>query len=252
MKISIITATYNNQHTIVSTIESVLHQTYQDIEYIIIDGASTDNTLNIAEKYEPLFNGRMKIVSEPDKGIYDALNKGISYATGDVIGFIHADDTIASNNIIEQVVANFSEHNCDLLYGDLYYVDANDQKIVRNWKSQPYNNKLLRKGWMPAHPTLYVRREIYYKIGGFDTTFRIAADYDFILRAFTFTPEEKIVYLPFVMVRMKVGGVSNNGLANILQKMKEDLHAIKNNKIGGMGTLIIKNTSKIKQLFTFK
>lgn len=248
MKISIITATYNSAQTLSDTIESVLNQTYQNIEYIIVDGVSSDNTLDIARSYQKEFGGRMRIVSEPDKGIYDALNKGIALATGDVIGFIHADDLLAKSVIVDDIANAFGEINCKILYGDLHYVNHENTKVIRNWKSGLYSKRQLKLGWMPPHPTLYVRRDLYQKIGTFNTQYRISADYDFMLRALNYIDEKDVVYLPKVMVNMRVGGVSNSGFANIRLKMKEDLRALKDNNYKiGLVVLMLKNLSKIRQ-----
>lgn len=250
MKISIITATFNSEKTLADTIQSVLDQTYTDIEYVIIDGASADRTVALARSYESRFLGRMHIVSEPDKGIYDALNKGIRLATGDVVGFVHADDLLADPRVIDRVAQAFSDPACEMVYGDLLYVGADNKKTVRYWKSAPFKKGLLRKGWMPAHPTLYVRKEVYQQYGGFDTRFSIAADYDFILRVFSQIEPENVVYLPHIMVRMRVGGASNKSIVNIIRKTKEDWRALQNNKAGGWYTLVRKNGSKVSQFFS--
>ena len=246
MKISIITATYNNKKTIADTLYAVSSQTYKNIEHIIIDGKSTDNTLKIIEEQK---NDKIKIISEKDNGIYDALNKGIKHATGEVIGFLHSDDIYADNNAIKYVVEKFNTEKTDSLYADLQYVSKNDiNKVIRNWKSGKYHIKKLKQGWMPPHPTFFVKNEIYEKHGIFNTNYKIAADYDLMLR---FLGKHKITttYLPLTLIKMRVGGESNKSLKNIIRKMKEDFRAIKNNNIGGIFTLIRKNTSKITQFF---
>ncbi len=246
MKFSIITATYNSQNTIADAINSVASQTYDNIEHIIIDGASTDNTLLIINETK----GRIsKIISEPDNGIYDALNKGINSASGDVIVFLHADDIFAENTIIEKAAKLFDDKQTDSIYGDLQYVAKEDTgKIIRFWKSGEYSFSKLKKGWMPPHPTFFVKKDIYDKFGIFDTNFKIAADYDIILR---FLGKHKIstAYLPEVMIKMRIGGESNKSIKNIILKMKEDIKALKKNNIGGLRTLILKNITKIPQLF---
>ena len=241
MKISIITSVYNNKDTIEDAIKSVLNQTYKNIEYIVIDGASTDGTIDIVKKYQDKIS---KFISEPDNGIYDGLNKGIKLATGDVIAFLHSDDIYASNDIIEYIVNNFDDN--DAIYGDLVYTSKSDTtKVLRYWKSKNFNKSLLKKGWMPAHPTFFVKKEIYDKYGCFDTSFRIAADYDFMLRVLK--NNIKVKYLPKILYKMRIGGESNKSLTNIINKTKEDLKALKKNEIGGFHTLIYKNLSKIKQ-----
>lgn len=246
MKVSIITATYNSQNTILDAINSVASQTYSNIEHIIIDGKSSDNTLSVINENSGKIS---KIISESDKGIYDALNKGIKNATGEVICFLHADDIYFDNTIIERAAKLFSEKETDSIYGDLQYVAKEDtNKIIRYWKSGEYSFSKLKKGWMPPHPTFFVKKEIYNKFGLFDTSFRIAADYDIILR---FLGKEKIstAYLSEIMIKMRVGGESNKSITNIIQKMKEDVKALKKNKLGNWHTVILKNIIKIPQLF---
>lgn len=244
MKISIITATYNCQDTVKDAIESVISQDYPNIEYIIIDGASMDNTLKIIESYSYKIS---KIISEPDKGIYDALNKGISVSTGDYIGFLHADDIYANKNVISNIVKLIFEKKSDSAYADLQYVSKeNTGKVIRYWKSGMFDRKNLKKGWMPPHPTFFVKTEIYNKYGVFDTSFKISADYDIILR---FLGKYKIstAYLPKTILKMRVGGESNKSLKNIILKMREDLKALKKNKTGSIFTIFLKNISKIHQ-----
>ncbi len=244
MKISIITSVYNNQETIAEAMDSVLSQSYIDIEYIIIDGGSTDDTVNIIKSYQ---NRIAVFISEPDKGIYDGLNKGIKLATGDVIGFLHSDDLYENNTVIEQVAQAFIENEIDSVYGDLTYVNKSDPtKVIRYWKSGEFTLKKLRRGWMPPHPTFFVKRAIYQQHGQFDTSFKIAADYDLMLR---FLGKYKIStdYIPSVLIKMRVGGESNKSLKNVIRKSKEDLQAMKNNNMGGMVSLIIKNLSKLQQ-----
>jgi len=246
MKFSIITATYNNQSTITDAINSVASQSYQNIEHIIIDGASTDNTISIINEVKGKVS---KIISEPDEGIYDALNKGIKNSTGDVIVFLHADDIFAENTIIEKAANLFLEKQPDSIYGNLQYVAKEDtNKIIRYWKSGKFTFSKLKKGWMPPHPTFFVKKKIYDNLGIFDTNFRIAADYDIILR---FLGKNKIstAYLPTVMIKMRIGGESNKSIKNILKKMKEDVKALKKNNLGGWNTVFMKNITKIPQLF---
>ncbi|WP_179374532.1 glycosyltransferase family 2 protein [Winogradskyella wichelsiae] len=246
MKVSLITATYNSEATIEDCMLSVLNQTYPNIEYIIVDGGSDEKTLKYlneaAEKHSNII-----LSSEPDQGIYDALNKGIAKATGEIVGFVHSDDFLADPSIISAIVEAFKAQEVDGVYGDLHYVALeNTAKIIRNWVSEPFDHRLLRQGWMPAHPTLYVKRDLYKKYGVFDLNYRIAADYDFILRIFK-QPNLKFHYLPKTIVKMRVGGASNKSLKNILQKSKEDYRAIKTNKIGNWFTVLLKNVSKLKQ-----
>lgn len=246
MTISIITATYNNEKTVGHTIHSVLNQTYPNIEYIIIDGQSKDRTLNIIGKYK---NKISKVISEADKGMYDALNKGIKIATGEVIGFLHADDFYKDEKVVEKIAGVFKTKNTESVYGDLEYVSAvNPDKIIRHWKAGQFSIKELKKGWMPPHPTYFVKKEVYNKLGGFNLNYKIAADYDLMLR---FLGKHKIStsYLPEVLVKMRWGGTSNRNLKNIIQKSKEDYIALKENNLGGLKSLILKNFRKLGQFF---
>tara|TARA_B100000900_G_C20591066_1_gene721604 strand:+ start:1230 stop:1976 length:747 start_codon:yes stop_codon:yes gene_type:complete len=246
MKVSIITATFNSAESIRSCLDSVLNQNYNDLEYLIIDGKSHDKTLTIINNLANNFK-EIKIISEKDKGIYDALNKGIKLATGDIIGFIHSDDFLNSKNIIGDIVSMIKNENFDGVYGDLQYVEAsNTQKVLRNWISSEFTHGLLKEGWMPAHPTLFLKKEVYKKHGLFDLDFKISADYDFILRVFN-DFELRFGYLPKIITKMRLGGISNNNLKNIILKTREDYIAIKKNKVGNFLTLIRKNTSKLKQ-----
>lgn len=245
MKISVITSVYNNKETIQDAINSVLNQSYKNIEYIIVDGGSYDGTWNIIQNYEHKIS---KYISDKDKGIYDGLNKGIALATGDIICFLHSDDLYPNDNILQAVANEFITKDIDGIYGDLIYTPKNNtEKIVRYWKSQEFNKSLLKKGWMPAHPTLFLKRSVYEKYGGFDLDFKIAADYDFMLRILK--EEVKVAYLPLVLYKMRIGGASNKNISNVIQKSYEDLKALKKNNIGGIDTLIYKNLSKIKQFF---
>ncbi|WP_342229877.1 glycosyltransferase family 2 protein, partial [Yersinia enterocolitica] len=224
MKVSIITATYNSAATITDTLISLDNQSYLDIEYIIIDGASTDNTLTIIKKHSKNVS---KIISETDKGIYDALNKGISMATGDVIGFLHSDDIFASPNVIADVVDIFSKTKCDAVYGDLEYVAKDDiNKVIRRWTGGDVKKNRMKFGWMPAHPTFYMKRDIYINLGCFDLSFKISADYDSLVR-YIELGKIKLAYNPKVMIRMRVGGMSNRSLSNIILKSKEDIRIMK-------------------------
>jgi len=249
LKISIITSVYNNKETIAEAIESVLSQTYDNIEYIVVDGASTDGTVDIIKQYADKIS---TFVSEPDKGIYDGLNKGVALATGDVVGFLHSDDLFEDEHVVAKIDEAFKIDDMDSIYGDLTYVSKEDtSKVVRYWKSGAYGLKKLKNGWMPPHPTFYVKREVYEKYGAFDTSFKISADYDSILR---FLGREGITtrYIPEVMVKMRVGGESNKSLQNLVLKTKEDLRAIKKNNVGHIRSIFFKNLSKIPQFFKKK
>lgn len=246
MKFSIITATFNSANFVADALASVHRQSHGDIEQVVVDGASRDGTMDIVHGCE---RRPGPVISEPDRGIYDGLNKGIAAASGEVIGFLHSDDVLASPEIIATVADVFASGNVDGVYGDLQYVGQGDlSRVVRYWRGRPFNPDLLKQGWMPAHPTLYLRREVYERHGGFDTQFRIAADYDFILRVMA-DRSLRFAYLPQVMVKMRTGGASNRSLANILQKTREDWHALRRNHAGGVGALLGKNLRKIPQFF---
>lgn len=246
MKISVITAVRNNGDTIAAALDSVLAQTHPDIELIVVDGASTDGTLHVLQQYRPQL---AVLVSEPDLGIYDALNKGLARASGEVIGFLHADDLLADSGVLARIATAFAA-GADGVYGDLLYVSKPDpSRVVRYWRSQPFSPDLPGTGWMPAHPTLYLRRSVYQRHGNFDTRFRIAADYDFMLRVLT-DPTLQLYYEPSVLVRMRVGGVSNRSLRNMLRKSREDWQALRKNRVGGLWTLVRKNLSKLPQFFS--
>jgi len=260
MKVSIITATYNCEESVCDAVDSVLSQTYTDIEYIIVDGASSDNTLKKIESCIESSSSSLKpiIISEQDSGIYDALNKGIQKATGDVIAFLHADDIYASGTVVEKVMSEFNQQpttnnqQLDSVYGDLEYVNKQDtSKVIRYWQSGECTEPKLRRGWMPPHPTFFVRREIYSNFGLFDTTLRIAADYDFMMRVL-FKHKITTAYIPEVFIKMRIGGESNRSLKNIIVKSREDLQAMKNNGMGGIFALTLKNISKVKQFIKRK
>jgi glycosyltransferase len=222
----------------------VLSQTYKDIEYIIVDGKSKDSTCDIVRSYGDRIS---KFVSEKDNGLYDALNKGIAMATGDVVGFLHSDDIYASVDTLKVIAEAFMHFKVDSVYGDLVYVEqADTSKIVRFWRSGMYHPRKMLFGWMPPHPTFYVKRKVYVDYSGFNTTFKIAADYESILR---FLVKHKIstFYIPLVLIRMRVGGESNKSIKNMFRKSWEDIRALSINKIFFFSALFSKNASKFKQ-----
>jgi glycosyltransferase len=246
LKISVITAVFNRNQTISQALDSVLSQTYPLVETILIDGASTDGTLDVLESYR---SNLSKFISEPDKGVYDALNKGISQSTGDVLGFLHADDIFESNDVLSKVADAFQDPRVDAVYGDLLYVQHDDiSKVIRYWRAGHFDKSLLSYGWMPPHPTFYVRRSVYDRLGNFDTRYRIAADYDTILR-FLGVGKINVVYIPNVLVRMRAGGISNRSFSTVVRKSFEDLDVLKRNKVGGIMTLLGKNFSKLSQFW---
>lgn len=244
MKISIITVAYNAESTIRQTIESVLNQSHKDVEYIVIDGLSKDKTADIVASFGDRIS---KWISEKDNGLYDAMNKGIQMAHGEVIGILNADDFYASEHVLSKVEAAFLP-DVEAVYADLIYVSPEDpQKIVRRWKSGLYQPGAFRKGWMPPHPTFFVRREVYQKYGVFSDKLKSAADYELMLR-FIHKHEIKIAYLPEVTVHMRAGGKSNASLKNRLKANREDRLAWKLNELSpGWFTFIRKPLSKLTQ-----
>jgi glycosyltransferase len=245
MKITIITATYNSADTIADCIKSVNNQTCINVEHIIIDGNSKDNTLEVIKSIP---NRVAKVISEPDKGIYDALNKGIDLSQGDIIGFLHSDDRLSSVSALETIQQKFKETNADILYGDLFYVSQSDSdKVLRYWKSQSFHEKLLHQGWMPPHPTVFMKKKVYDSYGRFDANFKISADYDLMLRVFKDSSLKKI-YLPEVITKMRLGGASNKNIRSLICKSKEDYQALKKNRFKHpLSIVLLKNLSKIPQ-----
>lgn len=244
MKISVVTAVFNRVGTIAEAMKSVQLQTYPDLEHVIQDGGSSDGTL---DEIARLSNDTSQVVSERDLGIYDAINRGIERATGDVVGLMHSDDFFAENTALAKIAAAFADLKVDGVYGDLEYVAANDPtRVIRHWRSGQYEPGLLKRGWMPPHPTLYLRREVFGRYGLYDTSYSIAADYDAMLR-YLAKGQITLAYIPEVLVKMRLGGESNRSLERILLKSREDLRAIRKNGVGGIGTLAAKNFSKFGQ-----
>jgi glycosyltransferase len=249
MHLTLITVTFNACASLEETILSVQQQHYNNLEYLIVDGGSTDGTLEMVKKYAEVVTS---FVSEPDKGIYDAMNKGLKRATGDVVGFLHADDRFAHPRVLNDIMAAFETKPSDALYGDLQYVTSFEPlKVLRHWKSGAFNCQLIKKGWMPPHPTVYFKRSLLKQIGYFDTSYKIAADYDWLLRLLQ-VEDVSVDYLPEVLVYMSTGGTSNKSIGNIIQKSKEDYRAIRQNKVGGVLTLVNKNLGKVGQFLSHK
>lgn len=244
MKISVITATYEAAFTIETCLASVQAQTHGEREHIVIDGASRDGTLDLLLRHRDLLDC---LVSEPDAGIYDALNKGLARASGEVVGFLHADDVYADAGVLARIAQAFADPAVEAVYGDLVYVRREDpERVVRHWRAGEFTPERLAWGWMPPHPTLYVRRPLYQRLGGFDASYRIAADYEHMLRVLRGL-RGRVVYLPETLVRMRTGGASNRSLGNVLRKSFEDYRALRANGVGGAGALAWKNLSKLPQ-----
>jgi len=228
MKISLITICWNSEATIRETLESVRAQAYPHLEYIVIDGASSDGTLKLIDSFSDIVT---KLVSEKDNGIYDAMNKGIALATGDVIGILNSDDVFADDHVLCDIAKVFAEHPIDGLYADLQYVQRDDlNKVTRYWRSGKYRHGGFRRGWMPPHPTFYVRSTAYKEFGGFDTRLKTSADYELMLR-FIHVKRIKVFYLNRITVKMRVGGQSNQSFSNRLKGNREDRLAWKFNKL---------------------
>ncbi|WP_286197151.1 glycosyltransferase family 2 protein [Tropicibacter sp. R15_0] len=244
LKISVVTAVFNRENTVAEAVASVASQDYGSVEHVIQDGGSRDGTL---EAIKAVAGPDVSLESARDGGIYDGINKGIARTTGDVVGLMHSDDLFASPSILSKVAKAMEDPEIDGVYGDLDYVAADDiQKVIRKWRSGDYQKSKLKRGWMPPHPTLYLRRSVFDTWGLYDTSFRIAADYDAMLR-YLVKGEIRLVYIPEVFVKMRVGGESNASLQKIIRKSREDYRAIRENGVGGLGTLAFKNLSKVQQ-----
>ena len=231
MRLSVITATYNSAKTVRDTFKSVLLQSHTNYEYIVIDGGSKDGTVDIIREYEPLFGGRMKWISESDNGIYDAMNKGIRMATGDVVGLLNSDDFYTSCNILSRVASAFKDNNVDAVYGDIHFVHDRDlTKCVRYYSSKPFHRWWMRFGFMPAHPSFYCKRSVYEKYGAFDLTYKVAADFECLLKLI-FIHRIKTKYLPMDFVTMRTGGASTSGLASHKRIMHDHQLAFKKNGV---------------------
>lgn len=247
MLFTILTAVHNRRQTIRDAVRSLQAQTYGEYEHLIIDAGSTDGTLEILRE---LSDHRTRLFSEADDGIYDALNKGIACAGGDIVGLLHSDDFFASKDVLARVAKAF-ETTPDAMaaYGDLDYVPADHtSRVVRRWRAGEFSPGRLASGWMPPHPALFLRRVVFSRWGAYDTSYRIAGDYEAILRWFS-QDGFRAVYIPEVLVKMRLGGKSNSSLDRILRKSREDYRAVRSNGIGGLGTLAKKNASKLPQFF---
>ena len=244
MKVSIITASYNSAATVLQTLASVAQQDFPDIEHIIIDGLSTDNTLEIVSGYPHV----ARLLCAKDDGIYDAMNKGIEAATGDVIGILNSDDLYVDGKVISKIASIFEKTEVDICYADLQYVHQDDiSKVIRTWKSGHFTPRSFYWGWMPPHPTFFVRRQVYEKVGLFNTKLKSAADYELMLRILV---KYKLTacYIPEVLVKMRSGGMSNSSLFNRIKGNKEDRLAWKFNGLQPyFFTLYVKPLRKISQ-----
>ncbi len=227
LRISIITATRNSGETLRDTIESVLRQTYSNYEHIIVDGCSSDDTIAIIKEYEPQYGGKLRYISEADKGIYDAMNKGIGLTTGDIVGILNSDDFYASSDVLERIAEGCCDH--DSVCGDLVFVGRNDSsKIIRHWTGSPYFKNGFLKGWHPAHPTFYCRRYLFERFGLFDINYGPASDFELMLR-FIEKNGATVRYIPCVFVKMRYGGESTRSIKSIFVGNRHILRAFKKN-----------------------
>jgi glycosyltransferase involved in cell wall biosynthesis len=245
LKISVITVSYNSASTIADTVRSVATQNYQDIEHLIIDGKSKDITIEVVEQHR---HPHLILTSEPDGGIYDAMNKGLKRASGEVIGFLNSDDFFADNNVLKKIATAFEDESVEACYADLVYVTPDNSRVVRHWKSKKFIKGDFAKGWCPAHPTFYVRRSALERWGFFDQSFKLAADAEFMMR-YLEKGEVKSVYIPNVLVRMRLGGATNQSWKNIIKQNKEIFLALQKNKIpfSLFGFWVFKIISRIRQ-----
>ena len=249
LTVSLVTAVRNRAATIGDALASVSAQTYPHVEHILQDGGSTDGTLELLQRHA--FEGA-QLESTPDTGIYDAINRGIARATGNVVGLLHSDDVFARPDVLARVADAFADTAVDCVYGDLQYVSASDtDRVIRHWTAGFYDRAKLTRGWMPPHPTFYIRRGLLEQFGTYDTRFRIAADYDAMLR-WLWTHRLRPAYLPGVMVKMRLGGESNRSVGRIIRKSTEDYRALRRNGVGGAGALVRKNLTKITQFIPRK
>jgi glycosyltransferase involved in cell wall biosynthesis len=245
MKISIVTASYNSAATIADTLRSVATQTYRDIEHLVIDGASKDDTLAIVHEHG---GNDLKVLSEADRGIYDAMNKGLAMATGDVVGFLNSDDMYADPQVLERIANAFLDPRVDVVYGDIVFVSQRDTtRVVRLWTSRPYTQGLCASGWMPPHPSLYVRRSVYEQHGSYDLAFPAAADFEMALRLLD-KASLNSAYIPHVQVRMRLGGQSTRSIRNIISGSREVSRACRKHGLpGGVRFAVKRLLAKVPQ-----
>ena len=227
LKISVITVAYNSVKTIADALDSVAAQTYLNIEHIVVDGASTDETLALVRSHR---NSNIRLVSEPDKGIYDAMNKGLALASGEVVGFLNSDDFYADSAVLAKIANVFQEPAVDACYADLMYVSQDNSCVVRYWKSKPFTKGDFAKGWCPAHPTFYVRKSVIERLGYFDQSYKLAADMEFMMR-YLERGQVSSAYIPHVLVRMRLGGATNQSWKNVVLQNKEIFAALRKNGI---------------------
>lgn len=228
MLISVITVSFNSANTIADTIRSVAGQKHPDIEHLVIDGLSTDDTVKVVETNR---HSRLLLRSEPDAGIYDAMNKGLNSATGEIIGFLNADDVFADTEVLARIANAFEADQCaEACFGDLVYVTEDNCRVVRHWKSRQYLKGIFAQGWCPAHPTFYIRRTALDRLGQFDLNYSLAADVEFMMR-YLERGGLTAIYIPRIQVRMRIGGATNKSWRNIVRQNCEILQALKKNRV---------------------
>ena len=227
MKISVITVSYNSAKTIADTLAAVAMQTHTDIEHLVIDGASEDGTLEIVRGHA---TPQLRLISESDKGIYDAMNKGLAKATGEVVGFLNSDDFYIDDAVLAKIANAFQDPAVDACYGDLVYVTQDNSRVVRYWKSKPFTKGDFAKGWCPPHPTFYVRKSVIERLGLFDQAYKMGVDVEFMMR-YLERGNVRAVYIPHVLVRMRLGGASNQSWKNVLQQNKDIFAALRKNDV---------------------
>ena len=250
MKITIITAVYNAAQTLADAMDSVLRQTYADIEYVVVDGGSKDGSVDVVRSYEPRFGGRMKWVSEPDHGIYDAMNKGIRMATGDVVGILNSDDYFTADDVVEQVAQTLADTQLDAVYGDIHFIRAGQpDRCVRYYSSARFHPRWLRFGFMPAHPSFYCRREVFERAGLYKTDYKIGSDYEMMVRLFH-RYHIRTRYIPADFVTMRTGGASTRNVHSRLQLIQDDVRACRDNGIYTNAAMI--SLKFLYKIFEFK
>jgi glycosyltransferase involved in cell wall biosynthesis len=250
MKITIITAVYNAAQTLADAMDSVLRQTYADIEYVVVDGGSKDGSVDVVRSYEPRFGGRMKWVSEPDHGIYDAMNKGIRMATGDVVGILNSDDYFTADDVVEQVAQTLADTQLDAVYGDIHFIRAGQpDRCVRYYSSARFHPRWLRFGFMPAHPSFYCRREVFERAGLYKTDYKIGSDYEMMVRLFH-RYRIRTRYIPADFVTMRTGGASTRNVHSRLQLIQDDVRACRDNGIYTNAAMI--SLKFLYKIFEFK
>jgi len=250
MKITIITAVYNAAQTLADAMDSVLRQTYADIEYVVVDGGSKDGSVDVVRSYEPRFGGRMKWISEPDHGIYDAMNKGIRMATGDVVGILNSDDYFTADDVVEQVAQTLADTQLDAVYGDIHFIRAGQpDRCVRYYSSARFHPRWLRFGFMPAHPSFYCRREVFERAGLYKTDYKIGSDYEMMVRLFR-RYRIRTRYIPADFVTMRTGGASTRNVHSRLQLIQDDVRACRDNGIYTNAAMI--SLKFLYKIFEFK